>query len=218
MNKKTITVAGFLAVTVLQGISYPSIALGDELIQTQNQSTSQQGNETLLQNSEESISSEEGNSDTTQNDSTSQPTAPTPSTQTDNTDTSNAITENEPSEKQYAESGPQDDPVKPENGWDENKQHYYGNGVMAVDKDAFIPNTPDDRKTGIWVRFNQDGDLIKGEDYRYGGWYYFDTTTGAMVKGVKYISSEDKWVYYDVSTDKMAHGEAYLHYDKKHTG
>lgn len=68
MNKKTIAVAGFLVVTVLQGISYPSIALGNELIQTQNQSTSQQDDETPSQNSEESTSSEEGNSNTTQSD------------------------------------------------------------------------------------------------------------------------------------------------------
>ena len=76
MNKKTIAVAGFLVVTVLQGISYPSIALGNELIQAQNQSTSQQDDETPSQNSEESTSSEEGNSNTTQSDGPS--LAPTP--------------------------------------------------------------------------------------------------------------------------------------------
>ena len=92
---------------------------------------------------------------------------------------------------------------------------------MAVSKDVFIPNDPNNRKEGIWVRFDQSGNLVKGENYYNGGWYYFDTTTGAMVKGVKHISSNGgKWVYYDVVTGKMAHGEAYLHYDKKreHTG
>lgn len=143
---------------------------------------------------------------------------PAPSAQTDNEDTSDVVSENEPLEEQNAESNPQDAPDKPENGWDENKQHYYENGVMVVDKDVFIPDAPNNRKTGIWVRFDQGGNLIKGEDYRYGGWYYFDATTGAMSKGVKYLSSDDKWVYYDVSTGKMAHGEAYLHYDKEHTG
>lgn len=170
MNKKTIAVAGFLVVTVLQGISYPSVALGNELIQTQNQSASQQDDETPSQDSEESTSSEEGNSNTTKSDGPSlAPTTPAPSAQTDNEDTSDAVSENEPLEEQHAESNPQDDPDKPENGWDENKQHYYENGVMVVDKDVFIPDAPDNRKTGIWVRFDQDGNLIKGEDYRYGG-------------------------------------------------
>lgn len=68
MNKKTIAVVGFLVVTILQGISYPSIALGNELVQTQKQSTSQQDDETPSQNSEESTSSGEGNSNTTQSD------------------------------------------------------------------------------------------------------------------------------------------------------
>lgn len=147
MNKKTIAAAGFLVVTVLQGISYPSVALGNELIQTQNQSTSQQDDETPSQDSEESTSSEEGNSNTTQSDGPSlAPTTPTPSAQTDNEDTSDAVSENEPLEEQHAESNPQDDPNKPENGWDENKQHYYENGVMVVDKDVFIPDAPDNRK------------------------------------------------------------------------
>ena len=148
----------------------------------------------------------------------SRPPPPAPSAQTDNEDTSDVVSENEPLEEQHAASNPQDAPDKPENGWDENKQHYYENGVMVVDKDVFIPDAPNNRKTGIWVRFDQGGNLIKGEDYRYGGWYYFDATTGAMSKGIKYLSSDDKWVYYDVSTGKMAHGEAYLHYDKEHTG
>lgn len=61
--------------------------------------------------------------------------------------------------------------------------------------------------------------MVKGEDYRYGGWYYFDQTTGAMSKGMKYIHSNGgKWVYYDWTTGKMAHGEAFVNYDSSHTG
>ena len=35
---------------------------------------------------------------------------------------------------------------------------------------------------GKWVRYNAAGHMVKGEDYRYGGWYYFDKNTGAMAK------------------------------------
>ena len=90
---------------------------------------------------------------------------------------------------------------------------------MAVSKDVFISSSPNNRKDGIWVRFDENGNLVKGEDHRNGGWYYFDEETGAMAKGVKHISSDNgKWVYYDVVTGKMAHGEAHLNYDKEHTG
>lgn len=102
---------------------------------------------------------------------------------------------------------------------DQNKEHYYENGTMAVSKDVFISSSPNNRKDGIWVRFDENGNLVKGEDHRNGGWYYFDEETGAMAKGIKHISSNNgKWVYYDVVTGKMAHGEAHLNYDKEHTG
>ena len=88
------------------------------------------------------------------------------------------------------------------------------NGVMACNKDVYLRSNG-----GKWVRYDSNGHMVKGEDYRYGGWYYFDMTTGAMAKGVKYISSNGgKKVYYDVITGKMAHGEVYLNYDKTHTG
>ena len=87
-------------------------------------------------------------------------------------------------------------------------------GSIAHDKDVYQPSSG-----GKWVRYDHDGHMIKGEDYRYGGWYYFDQTTGAMAKGVRYVSSNGgKWVYYDWTTGKMAHGEAYLSYDREHTG
>ena len=108
-------------------------------------------------------------------------------------------------------------------------------GTMAKDKDVFIPvQTPEDEDdsevTGKWVRYDEDGLMIKGEDYRYGGWYDFDIITGEMVKGFTYLSDTEnikttendigkgdedtkagKWVYYDEITGQMHHGESYIH-------
>lgn len=86
-------------------------------------------------------------------------------------------------------------------------------GTMARNKDVYM-------KSGDkWVRYDNNGHMIKGEDYRYGGWYYFDMVTGAMAKGMRHISSSGgKWVYYDWKTGQMAHGERYVNYDKEHTG
>ena len=51
-------------------------------------------------------------------------------------------------------------------------------GSLAVNKDVYIP------AGSKWVRYDKNGHMIKGEDYRYGAWYYFDQTTGAMTKGM----------------------------------
>lgn len=87
-------------------------------------------------------------------------------------------------------------------------------GTIARGKDVWVPSNG-----GKWVRYGDNGRMVKGEDFRYGGWYYFDEQTGAMAKGVRWVaSSGGKWVYYDVATGQMAHGEAYLSYDAEHTG
>lgn len=87
-------------------------------------------------------------------------------------------------------------------------------GTMAQDKDVYLRSNG-----GKWVRYDHEGHMIRGEDLRYGGWYYFDPVTGAMAKGMRYIlSNGGKWVYYDWITGKMAHGEAYVNYDATHTG
>ena len=107
-------------------------------------------------------------------------------------------------------------------------------GTMAKDKDVFIPvqtseDEDDSEVTGKWVRYDEDGLMIKGEDYRYGGWYDFDIITGEMVKGFTYLSDTEnikttendisksdedtkagKWVYYDEITGQMHHGESYI--------
>lgn len=47
--------------------------------------------------------------------------------------------------------------------------------------------------------------MIKGEDYRYGGWYRFDETTGAMVKGW-YTTDSGAVYYYNAGNGQMEHG------------
>lgn len=86
-------------------------------------------------------------------------------------------------------------------------------GTMAHDKDVYLRSNG-----GKWVRYDSNGHMIKGEDFRYGVWYNFDFTTGAMSKGMTYLSNGNKWVYYDMVTGKMAHGEAYLNFGKEHSG
>lgn len=85
-------------------------------------------------------------------------------------------------------------------------------GSIAVNKDVFVP-TNVTRTEGKWVRYDENGAMIKGEDYRYGGWYWFDLITGEMKKGFAHIpddTDEGKWVYYDEITGQMHHGESYI--------
>lgn len=84
-------------------------------------------------------------------------------------------------------------------------------GTMAVDKDVYIPLSNEDREHGKWVRYDKNGGMVKGEDYRYGGWYYFDNITGEMIKGFTNIpdgTDNGKWVYYDIINGQMHHGES----------
>lgn len=87
------------------------------------------------------------------------------------------------------------------------------NGVMAQNKDVYLRSNG-----GKWVRYDSNGRMVKGEDFRYGSWYNFDFTTGAMSKGMTYLSDEDKYVYYDETTGKMIYGEVYLGYDDERAG
>ena len=87
-------------------------------------------------------------------------------------------------------------------------------GSMAQNKDVYLRSNG-----GKWVRYDGNGHMVKGEDYRYGGWYNFDSVTGAMSKGLTYVnSSGGKWVYYDEVTGKMVYGEKYLNADETSVG
>ncbi len=79
-------------------------------------------------------------------------------------------------------------------------------GTMAVNKDVFVPESNENRGKGKWVRYDENGSMIKGEDYRYGGWYYFDKITGEMAKGLYKNSENGSLYYYDNVTGQMVHG------------
>ena len=74
-------------------------------------------------------------------------------------------------------------------------------GSMAVDKDVYLYSSG-----GKWVRYNEDGEMIKGEDYRYGGWYYFEPITGTMMKG-PVVLEDGRKVFYDTINGQMLKGE-----------
>ena len=79
------------------------------------------------------------------------------------------------------------------------------NGAKAVSKDVY-----QESNGGKWVRYDANGHMVKGEDYKDGAWYYFDTITGAMYKGHQNILTADglsKWVYYDDISCRMRYGE-----------
>ena len=52
------------------------------------------------------------------------------------------------------------------------------NGKMAVSKDVY-----QESNGGKWVRYDENGHMIKGWNTNDNGTYYFDLTTGAMYKG-----------------------------------
>ena len=73
-------------------------------------------------------------------------------------------------------------------------------GTMARNRDVYLASGHK------WVRYDDSGHMVKGEDYRYGGRYYFDPVTGAMRYGFVYLPSR-KWVYYSTVTGRMQYGE-----------
>lgn len=93
--------------------------------------------------------------------------------------------------------------------------HWFdADGTMAKNKDVFMAAQSEEGQ-GKWVRYDEAGNMVKGEEFRYGGWYGFDAVTGAMLKGFVYLpgneTQEGKWVYYDEVTGQMVHGEAFLY-------
>lgn len=76
-------------------------------------------------------------------------------------------------------------------------------GTMAHNKDVYLTSGHK------WVRYDDSGHMVKGEDHRYGSWYYFDPVTGAMQYGFVYLPSR-KWVYYNIVTGRMQYGEQHI--------
>lgn len=82
------------------------------------------------------------------------------------------------------------DPGSNEWYWLDNVQK----GAKAVSKDVFQESQANGSgKIGKWVRYDANGHMIKGWDYKDGKTYYFDLTYGTMLKGVQFIDGE---VYY----------------------
>ena len=95
---------------------------------------------------------------------------------------------------------------------------------MAVSKDVYQPYTIQGQdEIGKWVRYNEYGHMIKGEDHRHiegtadnaeWGYWYFDQTTGAMLYGLQTVTttnagtgeSQTKTVYYDDTTGLLLKG------------
>lgn len=80
---------------------------------------------------------------------------------------------------------------------------FEADGTMARDKDVFIVLNADG--TGKWTRYDSDGRMVKGESYKNGAWYYFDTATGKMAHGKYY--RDGAYYYYDTVTGIMQYGE-----------
>lgn len=61
-------------------------------------------------------------------------------------------------------------------------------GKMAVSKDVYQESQADDEGTiGKWVRYDENGQMVKGWDINKNGTYYFDPTYGTMIKGAAVI-------------------------------
>ena len=72
------------------------------------------------------------------------------------------------------------------------------NGKMAVNKDVYQESfagifAENADGTGKWVRYDENGHMVKGWDDNEKGVYYFDKETGAMAKGLANI---DGHLYY----------------------
>lgn len=97
MHKRTLIMAGFIAVTVLQGISYPAIALADDPTITQPYSASQPAGETQSSNGVENDASSD-----TSHDVASQTPMPSPKTTQSDT-TTQSETEAQPDAEAQSE-------------------------------------------------------------------------------------------------------------------
>ena len=80
------------------------------------------------------------------------------------------------------------------------------NGKKAVSKDVYQESWAGayaDREdgTGKWVRYDENGKMIKGWDSNQNGKYYFDLETGAMAKGTTVIDGVE--YTFDKTTGKL---------------
>ena len=97
------------------------------------------------------------------------------------------------------------------------------NGKKAVSKDVYQESWAGayaDREdgTGKWVRYDENGKMIKGWDSNQNGKYYFDPETGAMAKGTTVIDGVE--YTFDKTTGKLENTVTIqvVHHDRDRTG
>ena len=73
-------------------------------------------------------------------------------------------------------------------------------GAKAVNKDVY-----QESDGGKWVRYDENGHMVKGENCQNGNWYYFEPVTGAMIHG-PWTLPDGRKVYYDLTTGIMQYG------------
>ena len=81
-------------------------------------------------------------------------------------------------------------------------------GKMAVSKDVY-----QESDGGKWVRYDENGHMVKGENQKDGAWYRFDEITGAMIKGwysVFDAKGVESIYYYDETTGKKVYGNVVI--------
>ena len=98
-------------------------------------------------------------------------------------------------------------------------------GAMAVSKDVYQESWAgeygdtvgaDGEKYGKWVRYDENGHMVKGWQTTNAGTYYFDPTTGAMAKGITTIDGVPR--LFDIQRGTMEEngwGIAYLNDDDR---
>ena len=98
-------------------------------------------------------------------------------------------------------------------------------GAMAVSKDVYQESRAgeygdtvgaDGERYGKWVRYDENGHMVKGWQTTDAGTYYFDLTTGAMAKGITTIDGVPR--LFDIQRGTMEEngwGIAYLNDDDR---
>lgn len=68
-------------------------------------------------------------------------------------------------------------------------------GEKAVNKEVWLPYIDANEKPGStdgkWVRYDEDGNMVKGWYKNGNGTYYYDLVTGAMAKGTVVIDGTE---------------------------
>ena len=81
------------------------------------------------------------------------------------------------------------------------------NGAMAVNKDVY-----QDANGGKWVRYDQNGQMVKGWNIKDNRSYYFDPVTGAMVKGTATIDGVEYTFNKNTGVLEKSQGNVPLNY------